>query len=82
MHKISMQNKEVNKIIDNLRGRRQYEEKKATKLGYSSLYEYFEDKINKQKEAAENKIRELESIKAQEKIVKKKNIKENECSCC
>ena len=32
--------------------------KKATKLGYSSLYEYFEDKINKQKEAAENKIRE------------------------
>ena len=43
-----MQNKEVNKIIDNLRGRRQYEEKKATKLGYSSLYEYFEDKINKQ----------------------------------
>ena len=61
-----MQNKEVNKIIDNLRGRRQYEEKKATKLGYSSLYEYFEDKINKQKEAAENKIRELESIKAQE----------------
>ena len=48
-----MQNKEVNKIIDNLRGRRQYEEKKATKLGYSSLYEYFEDKINKQKEAAD-----------------------------
>jgi hypothetical protein len=77
-----MQNKEVNKIIDNLRGRRQYEEKKATKLGYSSLYEYFEDKINKQKEAAENKIRELESIKPQEKIVKKKNIKKNECSCC
>jgi len=77
-----MQNEEVNKIIDNLRGRRQYEEKKATKLGYSSLYEYFEDKINKQKEAAENKIRELESIKAQEKIVKKKNIKKNECGCC
>ena len=77
-----MQNKEVNKIIDNLRGRRQYEEKKATKLGYSSLYEYFEDKINKQKEAAENNIRELELIKAQEKIVKKKNIKKNECGCC
>ena len=82
MHKISMQNKEVNKIIDNLRGRRQYEEKKATKLGYSSLYEYFEDKINKQKEATENKIRELESIKAEKKIVKKKNIKKNECGCC
>ena len=77
-----MQNEEVNKIIDNHRGRRQYEEKKATKLGYNSLYEYFEDKINKQKEAAENKIKELESIKAQEKIVKKKNIKKNECGCC
>ena len=60
-----MQNKEVNKIIDNLRGRRQYEEKKATKLGYSSLYEYFEDKVNKQKEDADNTLRVLETIKVQ-----------------
>ena len=45
-----MQNEEINKIIDNLKGRRKYEEKKATKLGFNSLYEYFEDKISKQKQ--------------------------------
>ena len=46
-----MQNEEINKIIDNLKGRRKYEEKKAIKLGFSSLYEYFEDKLFKQKKA-------------------------------
>ena len=35
-------------IIENLKGRRNYEEKKASKLGFSSLYAYFEDKILKQ----------------------------------
>ena len=38
-----MENQEVIQIIDNLKGRRNYEEKKASKLGYSSLYEYFEE---------------------------------------
>lgn len=44
-----MQNQEIIKAIDNLKGRRQYEEKKALKLGFSSLYDYFEDKVPKQK---------------------------------
>ena len=45
-----MQNQEIVKMIDNLKGRRGYEQKRASKLGFSSLYAYFEDKIsNKQK---------------------------------
>ena len=39
-----MQNQEIMKIIENLKGRRGYEEKRASKLGFASLYEYFEDK--------------------------------------
>ena len=50
-----MQNEEIINIIDNLKGRRKYEEKKATKLGYSSLYEYFKDKLIQQKKVIEDK---------------------------
>ena len=45
-----MQNQEIVKIIENLKGRRSYEEKKASKLGFTSLYAYFEDKILKEKQ--------------------------------
>ena len=47
--KESMQNQEIVKIIENLKGRRNYEEKRASKLGFASLYDYFEDKILKKK---------------------------------
>jgi len=56
-----MQNQEIIKIIENLKGRKNYEQKKATKLGFPSLYAYFEDKILKEKKAVElkdNKINE------------------------
>ena len=53
-----MQNQEVIKMIDNLKGRRGYEEKRASKLGFASLYEYFEDKISK-KQKSLNKIKML-----------------------
>ena len=59
-----MQNQEILNIIENLKGRRGYEEKKASKLGFSSLYAYFEDKILKEKQAVEDKKKELEEIKA------------------
>ncbi len=42
-----MENPEVIKFIENLRGRRPYEEKTATKLGFASLHEYIESKIRK-----------------------------------
>ena len=74
-----MQNQEILNIIENLKGRKGYEEKKASKLGYSSLYAYFEDKILKEKQAAEDKKKELEEIKinSNNKKIEKKN-----CSCC
>ena len=73
-----MQNQEIVKIIDNLKGRRNYEEKKASKLGFASLYEYFEDKISKKQKAFEEEQRELEAAKAddQPKAAKKS------CGCC
>ena len=73
-----MQNQEIVKIIENLKGRKNYEEKKASKLGFSSLYEYFEDKISKQQKAIEDEQKELEAAKAddQPKASKKS------CSCC
>ena len=71
-----MENQQVIQIIDNLKGRRKYEEKKASKLGFSSLYEYFEDKILKEKKAAEDINLEKENIL---KATKKQDKK---CGCC
>ena len=76
-----MQNPEVIKIIDNLKGRRKYEEKKAIKLGFNSLYEYFEDKILKQKKAVEDKERELKLLKSKNKLAPKEN-DNKPCGCC
>ena len=39
-----MQNQEVLEIISNLKGRKNYEEKKSKKLGFNSLYDYIHDK--------------------------------------
>ena len=55
-----MQNQEIVKIIEHLKGRKYYEEKKASKLGFASLYAYFEDKISKKQKAIEDKQREVE----------------------
>ena len=73
-----MQNQEIVKIIENLKGRRSYEEKRASKLGFASLYDYFEDKISKKQKAIEEEQKELEATKAddQPKAAKKS------CSCC
>ena len=73
-----MQNLEIVKIIENLKGRKNYEEKRASKLGFASLYDYFEDKISKKKKTFENEQKELEAAKVEEK---KTNSKKS-CSCC
>ena len=73
-----MQNQEIVKIIENLKGRRNYEEKKASKLGFASLYEYFEDKISKKQKAIEDEQKELETSKADEQPKANKK----SCSCC
>ena len=73
-----MQNQEIVEIIENLKGRRNYEEKKASKLGFASLYEYFEDKILKKQKALEEEQKELEAAKSDNKPKAAKK----SCSCC
>jgi len=76
-----MQNQEIIKIIENLKGRKGYEEKKASKLGFTSLYAYFEDKILKEKKAVEDKKKEFEEIQDQKELQNKEKSKKS-CSCC
>ena len=73
-----MQNQEIVKLIENLKGRRNYEEKKASKLGFASLYDYFNDKISKKQKALENEQKELETAKADEQSKANKK----SCGCC
>ena len=73
-----MQNQEIVKIIENLKGRRNYEEKRATKLGFASLYEYFEDKISKKQKAIEDEQKELEAAK----VINQPKAAKKSCSCC
>ncbi len=73
-----MQNQEIVKIIENLKGRRSYEEKRASELGFASLYDYFEDKISKKQKAIEDEQKELEAAKADEQPKANKK----SCSCC
>ena len=74
-----MQNQEIIKIIENVKGRRGYEEKKASKLGFASLYAYFEDKILKEKQSIEDQKKELEEIKSGTTSEKKEK---KSCGCC
>ena len=70
-----MQNQEIIKIIENLKGRKNYEEKQASKLAFSSLYAYFEGKILKEKK------KELKEIQDQKELLYKEKSKKC-CSCC
>ena len=77
-----MQNELILGRIENLRGRKPYEEKKAAKLGFASLYEYFEEKFSKEAKALEadeaHKTKVKKAIKT--KVVAKKQA--GSCSCC
>ena len=73
-----MQNQEIVKIIENLGGRKNYEEKRATKLGFASLYDYFEDKILKKQKAIEVEQQELKTAKANNQAKANKK----SCDCC
>ena len=74
-----MQNQEIIQIIENLKGRREYEEKKALKLGFTSLYSYFEDKLSKQEEVIEAEKKDIEEIKSDSEF---KDKEKKTCSCC
>ena len=77
-----MQNELILERIENLRGRKPYEEKKAAKLGFASLYEYFEDKIAKEAKALEADQADKTKLK---KAIKTKAVAKKQagsCSCC
>ena len=74
-----MNNPQIIKIIENLKGRRAYEEKRASKLGFSSLYAYIEDKILKKKIFEESKVIQNKIKKDNPEKVKEKK---SSCSCC
>tara|TARA_B100000131_G_scaffold1942_1_gene2039 strand:- start:323 stop:553 length:231 start_codon:yes stop_codon:yes gene_type:complete len=76
-----MNNSQILDIIENLKGRRGYEEKKAAKLGFSSLYAYIEDKIIREKEKIKAEIIE-KSLNKEKESVTKKEAKKSSCSCC
>ena len=73
-----MENQEIVKIIENLKGRKSYQEKRASKLGFASLYDYFKDKISKKQKAVEDKQKELETAKVEEQPKANKK----SCGCC
>ena len=73
-----MQNQKIEKIIENLGGQRGYEEKRASKLGFTCLYDYFEYKISKKQKAIEEEQKELDAAKAEDQP---KSAKKS-CSCC
>ena len=78
-----MQNPQILELIENLKGRRNYEEKKASKLGFNSLYAYFENKLLQEKTALEESAREQEIAKAEEKLLKEEKGKQKKtCGCC
>ena len=77
-----MENELILNRIENLRGRKPYEEKKAAKLGFASLYEYFEDKIAKEAKALEADRTDKTELK---KAIKTKAVAKKQagsCSCC
>ena len=78
-----MENPQILELIENLKGRRNYEEKKASRLGFNSLYAYFENKLLQEKTALEESARELEIAKAEEKLLKEEKGKQKKtCGCC
>jgi flagellin-specific chaperone FliS len=72
-----MENLEVTKIIENLKGRRPYEEKRAIKLGFTSLYKYIESKVLQKQSVAKN----IEKLKDQA-TSKESQSKSKSCNCC
>ena len=77
-----MQNAAILERIEGLRGRKLYEEKKAAKLGFASLYEYFEDKITneaKALQAEQASNANLSKLKKKKAVAKKQA---SSCSCC
>ena len=66
--------------ISSLKGRLGYEEKKAKKLGFPSVYEYIEDKIKNEKRTLASESHVINKIA--KPIKKNKKAKTSTCGCC
>ena len=75
-----MEDKAVLERISGLKGRLGYEEKKAKKLGFASIYEYMEDKINNEN----NILKTVSDVNTEPKksIKKKVEAEPKTCGCC
>ena len=78
-----MTDKKILQEIDKLRWRRAYIEKKAAKLGFDSLYSYFEHKIKSSELPKESNAEQLERFRKRKLLTKRANIKKKKsCGCC
>ena len=78
-----MENQQILEQIENLKGRRAYEEKSAAKLGFASLYAYFEHKLQKGALAAEEKSAQLERFRIEKELARTAKAEKNKsCGCC
>ena len=78
-----MENTQILEKIENLKGRRAYEEKRAVKLGFSSLYEYFEHKLEQQAFEIEENASRMLQFKVEKELAKKsRQPKKKSCGCC
>tara|TARA_Y100001960_G_C14139802_1_gene570958 strand:+ start:288 stop:524 length:237 start_codon:yes stop_codon:yes gene_type:complete len=78
-----MEDQQIIQQIENLKGRRAYEEKRAAKLGFATLYDYFEHKLQKSALAAEASSAQLERLKIKKELARtEKAEKKKSCGCC
>ena len=78
----AMENQNVLNFIDNLRGKKAYEERKSKKLGFTSLYDYIENKLSLKAQAEIDAKMAAEKEVLARKVEKTSAAKANSCSCC
>jgi len=75
--------KHIEAHISNLRGRLNYETKKATKRGFPTLHDYIRDKLTKETEKQEHPLQVTPKIKRKTiKPIKKIAAPASSCGCC
>ena len=75
--------KQIEAHISNLRGRLNYETKKATKLCFPTLHDYIRDKLTKETEKQEHPLQVTPKIKGKTiKPIKKIAAPASSCGCC
>ena len=80
---IQVSEETVEIYVSNLRGRLNYETKKAAKLGFFTLHEYVKDKLTKEAEALEKPLQVTPTKKRiKSKPIKKITATASSCGCC